>query len=342
MSEEVLDEVYSELKDRGPEFAGWLSNHGPMAADAMIRMGWGERALPWTQRYRERLEAAPGARWPFEEGEWREFLGDPSRLGDWLEFFRRLLADEPWQDVLVRWWARLLPGAVASATHGMIRTGHAVRAVSERETDARVAELGQALGYWAARWREAPRHSAPRGTTSFGVAMGQLAPAGVLGGFRTRLAALEQLPRWGRTVERAAGAVGAEGVEETLRTIVDEAVRRYLAWAPANPVMLVHAATAPRAAALALPALPTPLWEPTLTHAWGASAAVIAAYRPAGRGIIGHRGELEPQEVAERAVANGDEHVLKFVEVAIEAHERGVSEALPAALRAVELIPPRW
>ena len=31
----TLDEAYQRLHATGPEFDGWLSNHGPMAAEAM-------------------------------------------------------------------------------------------------------------------------------------------------------------------------------------------------------------------------------------------------------------------------------------------------------------------
>ena len=31
---DVLDETYTRMHTTGPEFEGWLSNHGPMAADA--------------------------------------------------------------------------------------------------------------------------------------------------------------------------------------------------------------------------------------------------------------------------------------------------------------------
>ena len=67
----------------------------------------------------------------------------------------------PWRDVLQRWWPRLLPGAVASATHCLIRTWHAVRALREAVTAPRVDELAQALGYWAARWHPLPAVFAP-------------------------------------------------------------------------------------------------------------------------------------------------------------------------------------
>lgn len=120
-----LDEVYERLRRTGPEFDGWLSNHGPMAADALLRMGSDIDVHAWIDGYSDRLEESPTPRWPIAPENWREVLGDPSRLGDWLAFFDRSLAEEPWTDVLSTWWPRLLPGAVASATHGLIRTGHA-------------------------------------------------------------------------------------------------------------------------------------------------------------------------------------------------------------------------
>ncbi len=147
----------------GPEFEGWLSNHGPMAADALIRIGCGEEVERWVGGYARRLHQAPGPRWEIEEDEWREVLGDPSRLGDWTALFERLLREEPWRDVLVRWWPRLIDGAIASATHGLIRTGHAVRALLETPTAPRRAELAHALGYWAARHQRLPVHPRPVG-----------------------------------------------------------------------------------------------------------------------------------------------------------------------------------
>jgi len=103
---EVLDEAYERLHRTGPEFAGWLSNHGPMAVDAMIRLGHPDGVPAWIDRYERRLEEPPGPRWSISEADWREALGDASRLGDWLAFFGRLVAAEPWRDILRRWWPR--------------------------------------------------------------------------------------------------------------------------------------------------------------------------------------------------------------------------------------------
>ena len=41
----TLDEAYQRLHATGPEFDGWLSNHGPMAAEA-------DSGEPWRKRPR--------------------------------------------------------------------------------------------------------------------------------------------------------------------------------------------------------------------------------------------------------------------------------------------------
>ena len=55
------------------------------------------------------------------------------------------------------------PGSLASATHSLILVGHAVRALTAVETPPRVAELGQALGYWAGRYQPMPGTANPAG-----------------------------------------------------------------------------------------------------------------------------------------------------------------------------------
>jgi hypothetical protein len=292
-----LDEVYERMRATGPEFDGWLSNHGPMAADALLRLESGADVHAWLDGYARRLEEAPRPRWPIAAADWRSALGDPGRLGDWPAFFDRELAEQPWEQVLATWWPRLVPGALASATHGLIRTGHAVRALREEETPARLGELAQALGYWAARWVPAPDARPPAGPV----------PA------------------------------APDDVPQALDRLVDGAVDGYGRWAARSPVMLVHAATAPRAAALALPSLPRELWVPTHAAAALTVGVLDAAYRSTTPLPDGPAG-VAVDELVARAAAHGDEHVLKFAEVAVEAAARGVPTALGAGMRAVDLI----
>ena len=55
---EALDEGLSRLAATGPEFRGGLSNHGPMAAEAMVRLGRAGAVAGWLDGYLGRLEAA--------------------------------------------------------------------------------------------------------------------------------------------------------------------------------------------------------------------------------------------------------------------------------------------
>ena len=92
--DDLLDEAYLRFHATGPEYQGSMSNHGPMAVDALLRLGAADLVADWVRRYARRLEPAPAERWPITGPEWREPLGDPSRLGDWLMFFARTLADD--------------------------------------------------------------------------------------------------------------------------------------------------------------------------------------------------------------------------------------------------------
>lgn len=333
-----LDEAYERLHRTGPEFEGWLSNHGPMAADALGRMGHDDEVGRWVDGYAPGLEERPAQRWLIEEDEWRDLLGDASRLGDWLAFFERAVTEEPWRDLLTRWWPRLLPGAAASATHCLIRTGHAVRALGEADTGPRLAELGQALGYFAARWQAMPSPVPPRGQLDAAAAFDRLpAPAALAGGYRAQARALEDDQEWRAAAAGLAPVSVPSEVPAALDRLTDVGVTGYLRWRNAGSIMLIHAATAPRAAALVIPALPDSLWIPTYETAWDVAAVIGSLYRRTGSPeatAVGHT-HLDPAEVAASATHHGDEHVIKFAEVALESHRRGNAAALSAAEAAV-------
>jgi hypothetical protein len=53
----TLDEAYERLHVTGPEFDGFLSNHGPMAAEAMVRHGHSGVVGSWLDGYMRRRSA---------------------------------------------------------------------------------------------------------------------------------------------------------------------------------------------------------------------------------------------------------------------------------------------
>lgn len=335
---DLLDEAYEQLHTKGPEFEGWLSNHGPMAVDALIRLGRGEDVSGWVSRYVRRLEPMPDTRWPIAEADWAGLLGEASRLGDWCALLTRQVRDEPWEAVLARWWPRLVPGAVASAAHGLIRTGHAVRALREKVTEPRLVELGHALGYWAARWQPLARPGGTRGSADVGVAFDSLPARQLTGGIRGRLASLDKDSTWSSALAMVPPVADPPAVPAALDALVDAAVTHYGRWGQAAPVMLVHSATAPRAVALVLPALPEQLWPEAYEAAWAVSATIATIYRPSPPTVVADERPSIIDEVIERASTSGDEHAIKFTEVATESHRRNNATALTSAARAVALI----
>ena len=353
----ILEEAYERFHTTGPEFDEGLSNHGPMAVEAMVRRGRDQREVhAWIDWYQDRLEDAPRGITPVTHEDWQEALGDMKRLGDWTTFMLREVQLRPWRELLAEWWPRLLPGITASATHGVIRVGHSVRALlAEEDPGAEsgprtTAEFAHALAYWAACWAPLNVSTPPR--------TGHLIdPSAALAAIPAvpeqrisvthRLSQLSATSGWSeargtlRTPESPAQAA------ELLSAVIDAAVLDYLAHGQANPVMLVHASTAPTAVLRTLPALPEELWAGSLDAAWLATAAITAAYRntaasPEEIAAAVTQTAADPQEAFDRAVRHGDEHAVKFADTALDSYLRTHDEhTLAAATRATLMIKAR-
>ncbi len=329
------DEALERLHRTGPEFAGWLSNHGPMAVEALARRGAGTAVSAWTDDYLGQLDDLPRGRFPIADDGWSDPLGDPTRTGDWVDFFRRQVRQHPWQQVVGTWWPRLLPGIAAGATHGVIRLGHALRAARTDPTEPRVDEIAHALAYWAARFQPVPLIR-PQGTLGVGDALLAVPPIPDRSkGIRHRLRQLGEAPGWAHHATQAAGPTSAEDVPAALARLVDATVAAYPRIAHGNATMLVHAATAPNAVQLALPSLPQVRWLDAYAAAWTATSAVVAAYRPDVLAPAEQRSSRDPgaEEVWDLAVADGGEHIVKLADTALDVWSRTGDER---ALRAIE------
>ncbi|MHC0433242.1 questin oxidase family protein [Streptomyces sp. O3] len=355
----ILDEALLRLHATGPEYQGGLSNHAPMAVEALVHHGQAAAVHQWIDRYSGKLEDFPDLREPITEANWREAMGDERRVADWIAYFEREISGEgrPWRDVLAQWWPRLLPGIAASATHSVIRIGHAVRTLLGGDESApRVAELAHALGYWAARQLYLPEVRTLRTAPSALAALDAVeAVPEQGGGIRNRLSQISAFPTWpGHAAATAPsagdGSAGAgnagdgnagdpDAARAALTELVTASVHRYATHGHGEPVMMVHSATAPNAVLRTLPALPRELWPSSLAAAWAASAAVTAAYRPREGVVYSPSGELTAEEVFQAAAAHGDDHTIKFTDTALDV---GDAAALAAARRAVELNTPLW
>lgn len=344
----TYDEALDRLHRTGPEFDGWMSNHGPMAVEALARRGSGSVVHRWTDDYALRLEEMPRPWVRLGRAGTAEALGDARRLADWIGFFERELDEATWTDVLATWWPVLLPGIAAGATHGVIRVGHAVHALRSELTPPRVTELAHALGYWAARWQPLPlatdaggpaRSAVDREQQSDLIARVESVPRVPRqeGGVRDRLAQLPQTPGWAEHTASLRSPSSADDVPLALDGLVDAAVLAYPRIAVGNPTMLVHAATAPNAVARTLPSLPVQLWPASFDAAWAATAAVLAAYLPAEPHAASST-DADADDVWDQAVRAGGEHVVKLADTALDVHARtGDPLALAAVATAIAL-----
>ncbi|MFI0710750.1 questin oxidase family protein [Streptomyces inhibens] len=339
----TLDEALQRLHTSGPEFRGFLSNHGPMAVEAMVRNGQAHTVHRWLDTYENKLEDVPSARARITDANWQEALGDTSRVTDWTAYFTDQVAERPWREILAEWWPRLLPGIAGAATHPVIRSGHAVRSLlTEGEDAPRLAEFAHALGYWAARHLLLPAAVHPTGTATPAEALAALPRIAdqrvtPVNGY----AQLADTPGWLSTTESLYVPDDPEAVRAGLTALVRAATLNYADYGHGNGIMLVHAATAPNAVLRTLPALPRDLWASSFAVAWAATSAVTAIYAAGTPRPAPDASSVTPEEVFERAVANGNEHAIKFADTALDvaaASEDGDTRALSAALNAVALI----
>ncbi|GIF53023.1 uncharacterized protein DUF4243 [Asanoa ferruginea] len=324
MTDQVLLDALDRLRGTGPEFDGFLANHGPMAAEALTHLG-GSAAVPgWVDGYRARLDAAPEVRRGITDDDWRERLGDAALFGDWTAYLRRQAQELSWRDLLLRWWPRLLPGLAASATHGVIRTAHAVRSLRAAGAEPHpllVDELAQGLGFWAARYQTLP------GDPS-------------LVGGSDSVTALRRLPRLDPAIASEGLGIGgrlvslcrldglAEGLDEwhapqTPDDALDEligAAARVLVAREDAPIAFCHAVTAPAAVRLVLPELPAELRRASVAASWQVVGGIVAAFASPRLPAEAAAADADPGALLEtldaRAIEHGDEHVIKLTEAA--------------------------
>lgn len=338
---DALDDALGLLQERERAGRQGLSSHASMAAEALCAMGFADRAVPWVEVQDSSPVELPVPRAPIDRGAWRAALGprrDAStwegqnpRFGDWREFFSGELEQSAWRDVLDTWVARLAPGLCGAATHGVIRTAHAARGLSQRESLERRGELARGLAYWASAYEELP----VRGGSSEAKYSARVASYGL---------ALERLPlyweEFGRAptgrniVEGLRHVVELEGFADA-RDLVEpstdvsaelSALSRTFAGVYLrhgthhDAIAFVHAVTGPCALRRIAPHVRPETARATLPYAWQAAAAIYSTYGRRGDEPMEPEPKLARDELALRAVENGDAHAIKFTEVLLAEH----------------------
>jgi hypothetical protein len=341
-----LDDALEIIAPYGIALKNSNSNHAPMVAEALCAMGRPEAVLPWVARYRERMLPRPEAGARILADDWRGALGERDRFADWSAFFAEELEEASWREVLDCWMDRLAPGFCAAATHGVIRVGHAARSLAEDKTPQRLRELADALASWAATYQELPASSAGNDTTTPRQAITRV-PIVPLdrrkdgGNITASLAMLGDFPEFAPAI----GMIDTRGELAPLVAELTEVFARvYLANARdiRTTIAFIHGVTSPAALGNIAPQVGDRTARAALRYAWQAGCGLYACFGGATAAaadiVVPTRDE---DELVDRAIAHGDEHVIKFTEACLHRNVLSPSPAYFAAVDHVSSMIPR-
>lgn len=314
MAYAMHDRALKALQWTGPELRNEAPNHAPMVIEALAALGRDDAVSEWIENYRPRLAQVPRSDAAIQK-DWKAALGDFNRFGEWRNLFDRELVASPWREVLEKWLPRLIPGSMAAGTHGVIRCGHACRALENEVTALRLKELANALAYCAARYRMLGTQPILAGPLGLKAAVRGLPfldfPIDRRGPPPLVVEHLNGGVDFARAVNRL---TQPSDVTSALNELAEIGARLYLRDATRHPLVLLHAVTGPAAAQLLLANVSPILADAVFAYMWQAVAAWAAAF---STGL-----SVEPiqaidrtwDEIIDFSVASGDEHAIKFTE----------------------------
>jgi hypothetical protein len=317
-----LDEALERFQARGFEFGGGLSNHGPMAAEALLRLGHPALLSGFVEVYEPRLGSQEPGRW-IPKADRAAALGRSERLGDWRATFEREIAEGDWREVVQRGTALLADGFFAAGTHGALRLAHAVRAADEDPTTPRLREVAFGLAYWAGCYQVLPGRpgrdpregKGPRRVLSeTTVVDSERRRAGF---FTDTVRVLDEDPVFTQNIENM--DLDDSDLSSFLGELCRESARLYLE-NPQSRIAYVHALTAPSAVRL----LASCLDVETRVRVAGRALQAASALHAVSGGDCSPALADEVQQIAEdpaliryRAACSLDEHAIKFSEACL-------------------------
>jgi hypothetical protein len=345
----TLDELYTILSSHGPSLTNGFTSHAPMVAETLVEHGQAEAAGRWVHAHLHEGTPRPQPIEPIDPSEpdnWQAALGASKRFSDWSALMTAELERLGWREGLDLWAGRLAPGFPAAATHGLLRTAHAARAVAAQASPARLVELADGLALWASTYQRLPGERRADATRRFDIeaALAEVPRVPVDmrrngGAITTALKVLADLPDFAAVLGRFDAG---DDPRATGHKLARAFAGMFLAQArdPLTAIVFTHAVTSTAATLWMAPLLRTPTLTELLAHAWQTGAALLAAYADAPVTGIYDTPEAD-DDILARAIAHGDDHVIKLSGVCIDLRA-ATGDPLFATLprRARALLPP--
>jgi hypothetical protein len=314
---DVLDAALERIDARTPDTNLHRSNHAPMVAEALCVLGRADAIEGWLDYELAAFEPYRGPLAAIDAEDWRAALGKSARFADWRAHFRAELQEHEWTTVVARWGPRLVPGLAGVATHGVIRTAHAARALAARDNPVRRGELANGLAYWAATYEELPWDGSIAPQPSVEAALAKVVPrqpalAPPSGNIMTGLRSLTGTPAF----LPVAGLVETSDPARTLSEMAAAFARLYLA--NSDRIAFTHSITAPSALRLLAPYLTEECVRSATRYAWQAAAGLYVVYGdPRRTAPEPASAATEPETLVALAIETGGAHAIKLAEACL-------------------------
>jgi hypothetical protein len=331
-----MDASLRFLSDYGPDLSNGFTNHAPMVTEALAAMGRADAVMPWlTKNWPLRGLMMPRENLSHRITDWQSALGNNASFA-WSAFLLEDLRASRWQDFVTRWTTRLIPGICSDAAHGVIRAGHAVRSIGERQTPERLRELADAFGLWAASYATLPvaEYAGAPVPPQGAIMQVPFSPGDARikrGGFTAGLRSLNDFPGFAPVI----GMVDVRGAD-TLSGFTQTFARVFLANAHDDYTVIafIHGVTACVALRSLAPFLDADTTHTALRYAWQTGAALYSVY---GTTKPDWSEVPPPKESAEElialAIATSDDHAIKFTEACLREYALSPNPVYLAAAR---------
>lgn len=343
-----FDEALASIAGSGCELRSGYTSHAPMVIEALRELGKLDRIPGWLDSNRINLLQRPPKTCVIDPESLDQALGVAERFSDWADFFTEQIATLGWQRAAALWTGKLEAGFAAAALHGVIRVGHAVRALTDRDRAERRRELADALASWACAYNRLPVAllvGESDRTLREVITTLPLVPEAHRRNEGSIVDAVGQLPHAVGFSQAVAQAKLDADPHAALTRIAIEFANVFVleVCSPLTAVVFTHAITGAAAAQHLLRIADAELSTQLVRRSWQAGCALTSAYAtgvPGQADSAGQSAVLAPDELVEVAIASGDDHAIKLTEAALWFYAQSQERIfLHAAQRCCETLP---